>query len=189
MEIGYMIMIVVVVIAAIIGWFIAVYNGLIKLKNRVDEALSDIDVQLKRRYDLIPNLVEIVKGYMTHEKGTLEGVVEARAKAMQAQSGGSMEERAQAENMLSSTLKSIFALSENYPDLKASQNFLQLQDEISDTENKIQASRRFYNGNVRDFNTKIQVFPTNMIAGKLKFSKYDFFEAKEVERENVKVKF
>ena len=189
MDIGYMI--VIGIVAVVVGWLIAVYNGLIKLKNRVDEALSDIDVQLKRRYDLIPNLVETVKGYMTHERETLEGVVNARAKAMQTQSneGSSLKERAEAENMLSSTLKSIFALSENYPDLKASQNFLQLQDEISDTENKIQASRRFYNGNVRDFNTKIQVFPTNMIAGKLNFSKYEFFEAKEIERENVKVKF
>lgn len=189
MEIIWIIVIGVIVLIAI--WLIAVYNGLIRLKNRVDEAFSDIDVQLKRRYDLIPNLVETVKGYMTHERETLESVVSARAKAMQVQEsdGASLEERAKAENALSSTLKSIFALSENYPDLKASQNFLQLQDEISDTENKIQASRRFYNGNVRDFNTKIQVFPTNMIAGKLNFSKYDFFEADEKERENVQVKF
>jgi LemA protein len=189
MDLIWIIVIGVIVLIAI--WLIAVYNGLIRLKNRVDEAFSDIDVQLKRRYDLIPNLIETVKGYMTHERETLEGVVEARAKAMQMQGneGVSLEERAKAENALSSTLKSIFALSENYPDLKASQNFLQLQDEISDTENKIQASRRFYNGNVRDFNTKIQVFPTNMIAGKLNFSKYDFFEADEKERENVQVKF
>ncbi len=167
-------------------WLIAVYNGLIRQKNRVDEAFSDIDVQLKRRYDLIPNLVETVKGYMQHESGTLEKVVAARSAAMNA---GGLEQKAQAENMLSSTLKSLFALSENYPDLKASQNFLQLQDELSDTENKIQASRRFYNGNVRDFNTKIQVFPTNIINSMLNFKAYEFFGADEKEREAVQVKF
>lgn len=172
-------------------WLIATYNGLIKSKNQVDEAYSDIDVQLKRRYDLIPNLVETVKGYMTHEAGTLEKVTSARASAMQVHDNknASLAEREAAENMLSSTLKSLFAVSENYPDLKASQNFLQLQDELSDTENKIQAARRFYNGNVRDFNTKIQVFPTNMIAGALKFVKYDFFQAAEGEKQNVQVKF
>ncbi|MEK7511590.1 MAG: LemA family protein [Patescibacteria group bacterium] len=167
-------------------WLIAVYNGLIRQKNRVDEAFSDIDVQLKRRYDLIPNLVETVKGYMQHESGTLEKVVAARSAAMNA---GGLEQKAQAENMLSSTLKSLFALSENYPDLKASQNFLQLQDELSDTENKIQASRRFYNANVRDFNTKIQVFPTNIINSMLNFKAYEFFGADEKEREAVQVKF
>ncbi|MEK7159509.1 MAG: LemA family protein [Patescibacteria group bacterium] len=167
-------------------WLIAVYNGLIRQKNRVDEAFSDIDVQLKRRYDLIPNLVETVKGYMQHESGTLEKVVAARSAAMNA---GGLEQKAQAENMLSSILKSLFALSENYPDLKASQNFLQLQDELSDTENKIQASRRFYNGNVRDFNTKIQVFPTNIINSMLNFKAYEFFGADEKEREAVQVKF
>jgi len=183
--------IIIAVVAVIAGWLIAVYNGLIKLRNRVDESFSDIDVQLKRRYDLIPNLVETVKGYMTHEAGTLQKVVEARASAMKMQEnkGASLKERAEAENMLSSTLKSIFALSENYPDLKASANFLKLQDEITDTENKIQASRRFYNGNVRDFNTKIEIFPNNLVAGMLSFKKYDFFEAEEGERENVKVKF
>ncbi|MEA3464111.1 MAG: LemA family protein [Patescibacteria group bacterium] len=169
---------------------IIMYNSLIRLKNRVHEAWSDIDVQLKRRYDLIPNLIETVKGYASHEKETLEKVVQARNAAMQAQSGGGAKEVAKAENMLSSTLKSIFALSESYPDLKANQNFLELQRELSDTENKIQASRRFYNGNVRDFNTKIQVFPTNMIAGTLNFKAREFFEIEEArERENVKVKF
>src|SRR3989339_26547 len=176
----------VVIILVIIG----MYNSLIRLKNRVEEVWSDIDVQLKRRYDLIPNLVETVKGYAKHEEGTLMKVTEARNMAMQAQAGGDPKAQAQAENVLSSTLKSIFALSENYPDLKANTNFLELQRELSDTENKIQASRRFYNGNVRDFNTKIEVFPTNLIAGMLKFVKREFFEIEnKEEKENVKVKF
>ena len=178
--------IIIVVIFAIIG----MYNSLIRLKNRVEEAWSDIDVQLKRRYDLIPNLIETVKGYAKHEQETLEKVTEARTAAMAAQQSGDAKKQAEAENMLSSTLKSIFALSENYPDLKANQNFLELQRELSDTENKIQASRRFYNGNVRDFNTKLQVFPTNMIANMLGFKERDFFEIEEAkERENVKVSF
>ena len=188
MQIVY-VLIAVIVLAAIAVVF--VYNGLVRLKNRVDEAFSDIDVQLKRRYDLIPNLIETVKGYMTHERETLESVVNARAKAMQAHDGDgkSLKEQAEAENQLSATLKSIFALSENYPDLKASTNFAKLQDELADTENKIQASRRFYNGNVRDFNTKIQIFPNNIIAGMLNFTRYEFFEASEGERQNVQVKF
>ncbi len=178
------------VIVAIAGWLIAVYNGLIKLKNRVKEAWSDIDVQLKRRYDLIPNLVETVKGYAKHESETLENVIKARNEAMAAQKTGDAKEQAQAENVLSSTLKSIFALAENYPDLKANQNFLELQRELTDTEDKIQASRRFYNGNVRDFNTKIETFPTNIFAGMLHFKKFDFFEiGDEKQRENVKVEF
>jgi LemA protein len=183
--------IVLIILAIVIVWLIATYNGLIRSKNQVDEAYSDIDVQLKRRYDLIPNLIETVKGYAAHEQGTLQKVTEARAAAMQVHDNknASMADREKAENMLSNTLKSLFAISENYPDLKASQNFLQLQDELSDTENKIQASRRFYNGNVRDFNTKIQVFPTNMIASALKFTKYDFFQAAEGEKQNVQVKF
>jgi len=178
--------VIVVIALAIIG----IYNSLIRLKNRVDEAWSDIDVQLKRRYDLIPNLIETVKGYASHERETLEKVVQARNAAMQAQSGGDAKKQAEAENMLSSTLKSIFALSESYPDLKANTNFLELQRELSDTENKIQASRRFYNGNVRDFNTKLQVFPTNIIADMLKFKAREFFEIEdEKEKENIKVKF
>ncbi|MEA2064832.1 MAG: LemA family protein [Patescibacteria group bacterium] len=180
----------IIVIVAIIVWLIAIYNGLIKSKNRVEESWSDIDVQLKRRYNLIPNLVKTVKGYASHEKETFEKVVQARNAAMQAQSGGDAKKLAEAENMLSSTLKSIFALSENYPDLKANTNFLELQRELSDTENKIQASRRFYNGNVRDFNTKLEVFPTNMIAKQLKFNQKEFFEIKDAEeRKNVKVEF
>lgn len=178
-------------IAVLALWLIAVYNGLIRGKNRVDESFSDIDVQLKRRYDLIPNLVEAVKGYMTHERETLVKLTEARtaAMAMHDKKDATVAQKEQAENMLSGTLKSLFAVTENYPELKASQNFLQLQDEISDTENKIQAARRFYNGNVRDFNIKIQVFPTNMIAESLKFHKYDFFQADASEKENVKIKF
>lgn len=177
---------VVVLLALIV---IGMYNGLIRLKNRVDEAWADIDVQLKRRYDLIPNLVETVKGYAAHEKETLDRVISARNSAMQAQAGGDKAEVEKAENALSSTLKSIFALSEAYPDLKANTNFLELQRELSDTENKIQASRRFYNTNVRDFNTKLQVFPTNMIANMLGFKSREFFEAAAEEKENVKVGF
>lgn len=168
---------------------IGLYNSLIRLKNRVDEAWADIDVQLKRRHDLIPNLVEIVKGYAAHEKETLDRVIQARNTAIQAQSGGNPAELEKAENMLSSTLKSIFALAEAYPDLKANTNFLELQRELSDTENKIQASRRFYNTNVRDFNTKVQVFPTNLIANMLGFKNREFFEAASDEKENVKVQF
>lgn len=183
--------IVLAVLAIVVIWTVMIFNGLIRSKNRVDEAFSDIDVQLKRRYDLIPNLVETVKGYMTHERETLVKLTEARTAAMSTHDnkGASLADREAAENVLSSTLKSLFAVTENYPDLKASQNFLQLQDEISDTENKIQASRRFYNSNVRDFNTQIQVFPTNMFAGMLKFVKYEFFQAAEGERQNVQVKF
>jgi len=179
--------VILVAVALIVIWLIGVYNSLIRLKNRVKEAWSDIDVQLKRRYDLIPNLMETVKGYMKHEEGVLTKVTQARASAMQAQG---IAEKGQAENMLSETLKSLFAVAENYPDLKASQNFLQLQDEISNTENKIQAARRFYNGQVRDFNTKIEVFPNNLIAGMLNFKAWDFFAiGDEKEKANVQVKF
>jgi LemA protein len=168
-------------------WLVGVYNGLITLKNRTDEAWSDIDVQLKRRYDLIPNLVTTVKGYATHESQTLEKVIQARNLAMGAQTTA---DKAQAENALSGTLKSIFALAESYPDLKANQNFIQLMDELKDTEDKIQAARRFYNANVRDFNTKIEVFPNNIVATRMSFKKYDFFEiANGEERQNVKVQF
>ncbi len=184
-------LILVAVIAAIILWIIAMYNGLIQSKNRVAEAASDIDVQLKRRYDLIPNLVETVKGYMTHERETLVKLTEARAAAMNVNKNpnASLKEKEAAENQLSDTLKTLFAVSENYPELKTSQNFLQLQDEISDTENKIQAARRFYNSNVRDFNTKIQIFPTNIFANALKFTAFEFFAAQENEKQNVQVKF
>lgn len=179
-----------IIIAAIllIGiWVWTAYNGLIGLKNRTDEAWSDIDVQTKRRYDLIPNLVETVKGYATHEREAFENVTRARATAMGAQTPAA---KGEAENVLSGALKSLFAVAEAYPDLKASQNFAKLQDELSDTENKIQAARRFYNGNVRDLNIRIQQFPTNMIAGSLGFKAREFFaNENEAERQPVQVKF
>lgn len=174
-------------IALMVFWLIGVYNGLIRLRNRTDEAWSDIDVQLKRRYNLIPNLVETVKGYAKHERELFEKVTQARTAAMGAQT---VEEHGKTENMLAGALKSLFAVAENYPDLKANQNFLELQRELSDTENKIQAARRFYNGNVRDFNIKIQKFPNNLVAGTLSFKKRDFFEVEEAAaREPVKVEF
>lgn len=153
----------------------ATYNSLVKTNIRAEEAWSDITVQLKRRMDLIPNLVESVKGYAKHEAQTLEKVVAQRANAI----GGSVEETAQTDNMISGALKSLFAVAESYPDLKANQNFLQLQEELVDTENKVQAARRFYNGAVRDLNTKIQVFPTNLFAGILGFKKREFFEVED----------
>jgi LemA protein len=168
-------------------WLISTYNGLIGLRNQTDEAWADIDVQLKRRYDLIPNLVNTVKGYATHESGVFEQVSAARSAALGAKS---LPDKAAAENALTGTLKTLFAVSEAYPELKANQNFLKLQDELSDTENKIQASRRFYNGNVRDLNTKIQVFPTNIFANMLGFTKRDFFELSNAsERETPQVQF
>lgn len=175
---------------ALIGiWLIAVYNGLIATKNRTDEAWSDIDVQLKRRYDLIPNLVESVKGYVKQEKEVLENVTKARAEAISAGEKGNTKDLEKAENMLTGALRSIFAVAENYPDLKSSANFQQLSTELSDTENKIMAARRFYNANVRDLNTKIQVFPTNLFAGMLGFMKREFFEAEEGSKENINVSF
>ncbi len=174
------------ILAALILWLIVLYNRFITFRARTDEAWSDIDVQLKRRYDLIPNLIETVKGYAKHESKLFEDIARARAEAMGAKT---VNEHAEAENMLTSTLKSLFAISEAYPDLKASQNFLQLQDELSDTENKIQASRRFYNGNVRDLNIMIDAFPSNIVGNMFKFEKREFFEIEEsAERENVKVK-
>ncbi len=175
-----------IVLGAIALWFVFTYNRLVRLRFRANEAISDIDVQLKRRYDLIPNLVETVKGYAGHEKSVLENVTKARAAVAQ---GGDPLERAEKENILSSTLKTLFAVAENYPDLKANANFLELQRELSDTENKIQASRRFYNTTVRDLNTKIQTFPTKVIAGMLGFKEMKFFEAGEAEKEAPKVSF
>lgn len=174
------------ILALILLWLILTYNGLITLKNRADEAWSDINIQLKRRHDLIPNVVETVKGYATHESGTYQKVIEARNAAMGAKS---IAEHAQAENMLSQTLKSMFALAEAYPDLKANQNFLHLQQQLADTEDKIQAARRFYNGNIRDFNTKLQVFPTNLIGNALGFTRREFFEIAEGEKALPNVKF
>ncbi len=178
--------IIVAIIIILVLWLIGIYNTLIRAKNRLEESWSDITVQLKRRYDLIPNLIETVKGYAQHEKETLEKVIQARNLAMTA---GNPNDKITAETNLSATLKTIFALSESYPELKANQNFLQLQEELADTENKIQAARRFYNANVRDFNTKIQTFPNRLIAGGLNFTAREFFETNEAAKENVKVNF
>ena len=178
--------IIVAIVILIVLWVIGAYNGLITLKNRVQEAWSDIDVQLKRRHDLIPNLVETVKGYAKHEKAVFEKVTELRTAAMSAKS---LTDKAKTEGQLTDTLKSLFAVSENYPELKANQNFMQLQSELTDTEDKISAARRFYNGNVRDFNTKIQVFPTNIFAGQLHFTAFELFQATEGEKEPVNVSF
>jgi len=179
--------IVIVIVVVIVLWLVLTFNSLVKRRYRVREAWSDINIQLKRRYDLIPNLVETVKGYMTHEKTVFEKVTEARAKALNA---SSKIEKAGAEDALSNTLKTLFAVAENYPELKANANFLDLQRELADTENKIQAARRFYNTNVMDYNTKIESFPTNLIAGIFGFKKEEFFGLEsEVEKEPVKVKF
>ena len=181
--------IVIGIIAVVAIVYIAMYNGLVTLAQRVKESWADIDVQLKRRYDLIPNLVNTVKGSSNFESSTLEKVVEARAKAMGA---GTTQEHAEAENMLSGALKSIFALAESYPDLKSNQNYLSLQNELSDTENKIQAARRFYNSNVMAYNTKIQTVPSNIIAKQFNFVEKEFFELTEGEqaaRNPVEVKF
>ena len=167
-------LILIIALALVIVWLIGVYNGLIRLRNRVDEAWSDIDVQLKRRYDLIPNLISTVKGYATHEKELLEKVTEARAKAINA---GSVAEHEQAENMLTGALKSVFAVAENYPDLKASTNVMQLQEELTTTENQISFSRQHYNATVLDYNNAIQTIPAVLIAGPFGFTKREFFDA------------
>lgn len=177
------------IIAVVVLWVIFVYNGFVSLVNRTKEAWADIDVQLKRRYDLIPNLVATVKGYATHESQAFENVTKARSAAMGA---GSLADKGAAENMLTGALKSVFAIAEAYPELKANQNFLALQSELSDTENKIQAARRFYNGNVRDLNTSIDSFPGNMIAGAFHFAKQEFFQLGAEDaaaKEPVKVSF
>lgn len=179
------------IIVLVVLWFISVYNSFIRLRQRTEEAESDIEVQQKRRYDLIPNLVETVKGYAGHERGVLEQVTEARTRAMQ--TGGShSKEHQQAENMLSGALKTLFAVAENYPQLKANENFLQLQQELTDTEDKIQAARRFFNSVVMELNTKVESFPSNVIAGWFGFAKKEFFDLDAAEpqaKEVVKVKF
>ena len=176
--------IVILVILAILGiGLIAIYNGLVRAHVRVDEAWSDITVQLKRRADLIPNLVDTVKGYAKHEKGVFEQVTKARSAILGAQG---VADTAKADNMMTDALKSIFAVAEAYPDLKASDNFSKLQNELTDTEDKIQASRRFYNGSARDLNIKVQTFPTNIFAGMLGFKIREFFELDEAEAEAVK---
>lgn len=162
------------------------YNGLVVLRERIKEALSNIDVQLKRRTDLIPNLIETVKGYAKHEKEVFENVTKARSALMGA---GTLPEKAAAENQLTGALKSLFAVAEAYPDLKASDNFKSLQEELTDTENKISYSRQFYNSNVLDYNAKIQTFPANLIASRFGFTQKEFFEAKDSEKKEVKVQF
>lgn len=177
------------VLVLVVLWAIVAYNGFVALRNRAKEAWSDIEVQMKRRYDLIPNLVETVKGYAAHESAAFENVTKARSAAMGAQS---VADHAQAENMLTGALKSLFAVAEAYPDLKANQNFLELQRELSDTENKIMASRRFYNQNVMQLNTAIEQFPGNVVAGPFGFKQMELFELAEGEeaaRQPVKVSF
>ncbi|MBM3209806.1 LemA family protein [Candidatus Saccharibacteria bacterium] len=178
MSTGVIILIVIIAVLAIVGIFLWVtYNGLVTLRNRVEEAWSDITVQLKRRADLIPNLINTVKGYAAHESGVFDSVTAARSAVMNA---NGVQETAEAENMLEGTLKSLFAVAEAYPDLKASQNFVELQRELVDTEDKIQASRRFYNGGVRDLNIKIEQFPNNIFARSLGFEKKEFFEVDDM---------
>lgn len=177
------ILLIVAVLAVVVA---GIYNSVIRLKNKCDEAWSDIDTQLKRRYDLIPNLVETVKGYASHESKTLENVIKARNMAMQA---GTVQQKEEAENMITGALKSLFALSESYPDLKANENFMNLQSTLKEIEEHIQLSRRYYNATARDFNTKIEVFPNNIFANMFGFKKRDFFQINEDQKENVKVSF
>jgi len=175
------------ILVLMVFWLVTLYNGLVKLRSRAKEAFSDIEVQLKRRHDLIPNLVETVKGYAAHEREVFERVTEARLKAMGAKTIG---EKIQAENNLSKALMNLYAVSENYPELRASTNFLELQRELRDTEDKIQAARRFYNTNVRDLNIKIESFPGNIVASTFGFKKMEFFEIEEpTEKEAPKVQF
>ena len=168
-------------------WLAGTYNMLVKLRNIVKNAWAQIDVQLKRRYDLIPNLVETVKGYAAHESQTFEAVVKARQMAINV--GDNVKQKAEMENILSGTLKSLFAVAENYPDLKANQNFLQLQEELASTENKIGFARQFYNDSVMNYNTAKETFPTNMIAAAFGFSNREFFEINEYEKQSPQVKF
>lgn len=182
-------LILIVIVVLFAGYLIMAYNGLVALRNRVKEALSDIGVQQKRRHNLIPNLVETVKGYAKHESETLEKVIAARNSAIAASNSGDLEQMAQAENQLSSTLKSIFALAESYPDLKANENFMHLQNELVDAEDKIMSARRFFNSVVQQFNTKVEQFPTNIIANAFGFTVYQFFEVDAAEAETPDVKF
>jgi LemA protein len=179
--------IIISIIIVLALYVIFTYNGMISGRNKTKEAWSDIDVQLKRRYNLIPNIVETVKGFAAQEEGVFVKVTEARAKALNAQT---MADHGAAENMLSSALKSMFAVAENYPQLKSNENFLQLQNELVDTEDKIQAARRFYNGNVRDYNTKLEQIPAKFVAQAFKFMPVEFFELEDAkERQNVEVSF
>ena len=184
--VAVIIIVIIVVLIAIV--FVVSYNGLVRLRNRIDSAWSQIGVQLERRHDLIPNLIETVKGYAAHERGTLEGVVEARNAAIQAKSAGP-EQQAQAENVLTGALKSLFALAEAYPDLKANQNFLALQEELTSTEDRIAYSRQFYNDSVMKYDNKIQSIPSNLIAGMFGFTSREYFKADEGATEVPRVQF
>jgi LemA protein len=180
----------IILIFLVSAYMLSIYNKLVSLKNRVQEAWSDVGVQMKRRYDLIPNLVETVRGYASHEKSTLDVVIQARNAAVKMK--GSIEDKSKAESVLSSALKSLFALSENYPNLKANENFLDLQRELTDTENKIQASRRFYNSNVLALNIRLELFPSNIIGQMFNFEKQEFFqldESEQVAKKPIKVSF
>ncbi len=179
-------LVVLAILAVIVIFLVVLYNGLVKLRNRIENAWAQIDVQLKRRYDLIPNLVETVKGYASHERETLEAVIQARNMAVSAEGVG---DQAQAENLLSGALKSLFAVSEAYPDLKANQNFLNLQEELTGTEGRIAYARQFYNDTVLRYNTKIQTFPAVVIAGMMRFTAREYFEAEPESRDNVSVSF
>src|SRR5262249_38861748 len=181
--------IVIVVVVLLILFLVFAYNGLVKARNRVDNAYSQIEVQQKRRYDLIPNLVETVKGYAAHERGTLEAVTEARANAINAQQSGTVGEQAQAENVLTGALKSLFAVAEAYPDLKANQNFLNLQEELTATEDRIAYSRQFFNHSLFSYNNSIQMFPRNLLAGMFHFEKREFFDAEPEASGPVQVQF
>jgi LemA protein len=181
--------IVIAIVVLVLIWLVLTYNGLVTLRNRTQEAWSEIDVELKRRHDLIPNLVQTVQGYMGHERGTLEAVTNARAGAVAAGATGDPAKIGQAENMLTQSLRSLFAVSENYPDLKAIAAFTNLQEQLTATEDKIEFSRRFYNGNVRDYNIKLQTLPTSLIAGVLGFKAFGFFQADESDRAVPQVNF
>jgi LemA protein len=182
------VIIIVAIIVVVVLFFIFAFNGAVRLRNRVESAWSQISVQLQRRHDLIPNLIETVKGYAAHESSTLEAVVAARTGAVQAQSAGPAQQ-AQAENVLTGALRQLFALSESYPDLKANQNFLSLQEELTSTEDRIAYARQFYNDSVQKYNTKIQTFPTVVVAGMFNFSPREFFEAEQGSAEVPKVQF
>ena len=181
--------IVIVIVVLVLIWLVLSYNGLVTLRNRTQEAWSEIDVELKRRHDLIPNLVQTAQGYMGHERGTLEAVTNARAGAVAAGASGDPAKIGAAENMLTQSLRSLFAVSENYPDLKAIAAFTNLQEQLTATEDKIEFSRRFYNGNVRDYNIKLQTLPTSLIAGALGFKAFGFFQADDADRAVPQVNF
>src|ERR1700674_5256363 len=184
---GWVVLVVVVIV--VVGWLVLTYNGLVTARNRTQEAWSEMDVELKRRHDLTPNLVNTVQGYMGHERGTLEAVTNARAGAVSAGASGDPAKIGQAENMLSQSLRSLFAVSENYPELKAIAAFTNLQETLTATEDKIEFSRRFYNGNVRDYNIKLQTLPTSLIAGALGFKPFGFFQADDADRAVPQVNF